>query len=202
MQRGFTRKAIASPTPFLDFSSMSGDRYIISDQHAVYYLTCTIVQWIDLFTRVEYKDVIVDSLNHCIKEKNLVVYAWVIMSNHIHLVAYCNEPGSISAFLRDFKKFTSKKFIEIMSEINESRQEWLLDKFAFEAKRTRRAENYKIWKDDNHAIDLTNIDVMEKINYIHNNPVKAGIVDNPEEYIYSSARDYAEKKGLVNITIV
>jgi len=66
-----------------------------------------------------------------------------------------------------------------MESINESGSEWLLDKFAFEARRTRRAEKYKIWKDDNHPIDLTDIDILEKINYIHDNPVRAGLVRYP-----------------------
>ena len=90
-----------------------------------------------------------------------------------------------------------------MVEIPESRREWMLDKFAFEAKRTRRAENYKFWKDSNHAIYLNDgIDVWDKISYIHNNPAKAGIVDNPEDYIYSSARDYLGTKGLLDIEVL
>ena len=181
---------------------MSGDRYVISDQHASYFVTCTVIHWIDLFTRKDYKDIIVDSLNHCIEKKHLVVYGWVIMTNHIHLAARCNPPGEMSGFLRDFKKFTSKKFIKTMEAINESREDWLLDKFSFEARRTNRAENYKVWKDDNHAIDLSHINIMEKIDYIHNNPVRAGLVDYPEHYVYSSARDYAGEKGLVNVTLV
>lgn len=92
-----------------------------------------------------------------------------------------------------------------MNEINESRREWLLDKFAFEARRTQRARDYKIWTDDNHAIDLDQmkIDMLNKIDYVHNNPVEAGIVYNPEDYIYSSALDYARKgKGLLEVTVV
>ena len=74
----------------------------------------------------------------------------------------------------------------------------MLDKFAFEAKRTARAKNYKVWRDDNHAIELGfSIDIWNKINYIHNNPARATWVDNMDEYIYSSARDYAGQKGLV-----
>lgn len=181
---------------------MSGDRYQISDQHAPYFITCTVVRWIDLFTRKDYKDIIVDSLNHCVREKSLTVYGWVIMSNHIHLVGRCDPPGEMSGFLRDFKKFTSKKFTTTMQFISESRREWLLDKFSFEARRTRRSEVYKIWKDDNHAIDLSSIDVMEKIDYVHNNPVRAGLVEYPEHYVYSSARDYAGEKGLVEVEVV
>ncbi|WP_197060176.1 transposase [Sporocytophaga myxococcoides] len=66
---------------------MAGDRYFISDQYVPYYITCTVIKWIDLFTRRDYRDVIVDSLNHCCKEKSITIYAWVIMSNHMHLVA-------------------------------------------------------------------------------------------------------------------
>jgi putative transposase len=137
---------------------MSGDKYIIRNQHEAYFLTLTVVQWVDLFSRKEYRDIVTDSLNYCIEHKNLELYAWVIMTNHIHLVASCKEPFKLSDFLRDFKKFTSKRFIDKISEIPESRRDWLLDKFSFEARRTKRAENYKIWMDDNHAGRVGDID--------------------------------------------
>lgn len=182
---------------------MSGDRYKIQDQKGLYFLTLTVIHWIDAFSRSEYRDIIVDSLNYCIKEKGLVVNSWVIMSNHIHLIARVKEPNRMSDVLRDFKKFTSKQILKSIIEILESRKEWLLDKFAFEAKRTRRAENYKFWKDSNHAIYLNDgIDVWEKVNYIHLNPVKARIVDKEDEYIYSSARNYTGRVGLVNIAVI
>ncbi len=145
-----------------------------------------------------------DSLNYCIKEKGLILNSWVIMSNHVHLIGRVESDIGMSGFLRDFKKYTSKKIAKLILEIPESRRDWLLDKFAFEAKRTGRAKQYKIWKDDNHAIDLTNnsIDICAKINYIHMNPVKARWVDNPEDYLYSSAIDYANGKGMVSIELV
>jgi hypothetical protein len=92
-----------------------------------------------------------------------------------------------------------------MNEINESRKEWLKDKFSFEAKRTQRAKEYKIWTDDNHAIDLDQmkIDMMSKIDYFHNNPVESGIVFQAEDYVYSSALDYTRKgRGLIEVTII
>ncbi len=181
---------------------MSGDKYHISDQQATYFLTLTVVRWVDIFSREYYRTILVDSLNYCIKEKGLTVYAWVIMSNHVHLVARCEAPYRMSDFLRDFKKFTSKRIAAAVQEIPESRKFWLLDAFAFEAKRTRRAEEYKIWKDDNHAIDLTEIDVIEKLNYIHENPVRAGLVTVPEHYVYSSACDYVGQTGLVKIEVI
>lgn len=181
---------------------MSGDRYFIIDQHQTYFITCTIVEWIDLFTRTHYKEIITDSLNHCIKAKGLKVNGWVLMTNHLHLLARCEEPHRMSDFLRDFKKFTSKKLVEAILNEPESRREWLLDKFGFEARKTGRAENYKIWKDDNHAIDMYGIDMMQKLAYIHDNPVRTMIVADPEDYLFSSARDYADQKGLVEMELI
>ncbi len=181
---------------------MSGDSYKIEDQHATYYITYTVVYWVDLFTRLNYKQTIIESLQYCIKNKGLKLNAWVIMSNHIHFIGRCDPPHTMSDFLRDFKKFTSKQFIKSIESSEESRRNWLLDKFAFEAKRTNRAENYKIWKDSNHPIDLALVDPLQKIDYIHNNPVRAGIVYNPEDYVFSSATDYAGGKGLLEVELV
>ena len=180
---------------------MSGDRYKIGDQHAIYFLTLTIVDWIDLFTRKEYCFIVVDSLNYCIKEKGLEVFSYVIMSSHVHLICRVNEPYNLSDVLRDLKKFTSKEFIKTMQRIGESRREWLLSIFSFEAKRIGRARNYKIWRDDNHAIEIGGyIPIEQKVNYIHNNPVKAMIVEKAVDYIFSSAGDYADVRGYVDVT--
>lgn len=181
---------------------MSGDRYKISNQNAVHFLTLTVVHWIDLFTRKEYNYILTDSLNYCIKEKGLEVVSYVIMPSHVHLVCRVNEPFQLSDVLRDFKKFTSKKIVEAIMELPESRREWLLDKFSFEAKRTGRTENYKVWKDDNHAVEVVDyISIQQKVDYIHNNPVLAQIVRNPQDYVFSSAGDYSEQKGYVEVLV-
>ena len=125
----------------------------------------------------------------------------VINALSIILVANEDERG-MSGLLRDFKKHTSKEIADAIQEIPESRREWLLDKFSFEARRTGRAKNHKLWKDHNHAIDLSNIDMMNKIDYIHDNPVEAGIVGNLEHYLYSSAMDYPGRRGMVKVEVV
>jgi putative transposase len=179
---------------------MSGDRYKIADQHAVYFLTFTVVEWIDIFSRKEYKYIIVDALNYCISNKGLNVYAWVLMSNHLHLIAKAQENHSLSDIIRDFKKFTSKEIVRTIKEIPESRRDWLLDKFSFEARKTKRAKNYKLWKDDNHAVLLATTEMLlQRINYIHQNPIRQIIVEHPEDFLFSSAVDFAGKKGMVNI---
>ncbi len=96
-------------------------------------------------------------------------------------------------FLRNFKKFTSKEIFTQIIEIGESRREWYLNKFEFDAKLTRRVKDYKIWTDDNHAIEIFEyISIEEKINYIHQNLVKGMIVKSAEQYVFSSAIDYAD----------
>jgi len=176
---------------------MSGDSYKIVNQHGIYFLTLTVVEWVDLFTRKDYSLIVVDALNYCHQQK----YSWCIMSSHVHIVCKVNEPNKLSDVLRDFKKHTSKQFIKTMNEIGESRREWLQNKFSFEAHRIGRAENFKIWKDDNHAIEIGGyINIETKINYVHNNPVQAMLVSKAEDYVFSSARDYTDENGLVAIT--
>jgi putative transposase len=180
---------------------MPGDRYRIGNQNDIYFLTITVVDWVDLFTRKDYAIIVVDSLKYCIENKGLEVFAYCIMSSHIHIVCRVKEPFTMSGFLRDFKKFTSKEISNKVIEIGESRREWLLNKFEFEAKRTGRAKDYKIWTDDSHAIEIFGyIRIEEKINYIHQNPVKAMIVYSAEQYVFSSAIDYGDGIGLIKIT--
>ena len=132
---------------------VSGDKYTITDKAGCYFVTFTVIHWIDIFSRKEYRDIIVDSLNYCIAEKDLKVYAWVIMSNHVHLIITTKtDEGNISDIIHDFKKYTSKQIANEIQTINESRREWLLNAMSNEAQRIGRATNYKLWRDDNHAV--------------------------------------------------
>ena len=95
--------------------------YQIKEQDALYYLTLQVVDWVDVFTRQCYRDIVVDSMRYCQLNKNLQVFAYVIMSNHIHLIAN-SATGELSATLRDFKKFTSKAILQQIAEGRESRR--------------------------------------------------------------------------------
>ncbi|WP_317174253.1 transposase [Chryseobacterium muglaense] len=96
--------------------------YTIKDQEKPHFITCTVVDWIDIFTRKVYKDIAVSSLEYCIKEKGMILYGYVIMSNHIHLIVQSKE-GKLSDLIRDFKKFTSKNILEAIQTEPESRRE-------------------------------------------------------------------------------
>ena len=172
------------------------------NREGMYFLTMTIVDWVDLFTRPELSDVIVASIKHCQKEKGLVVYAWCIMSSHVHLIISSNQEKP-SDIIRDLKKFTSKELVKEIFTINESRREWLLNAFAKAGQRLHRISKNKVWQDGNRPKELeTNHFIQQKLDYIHNNPVEARLVDEPEHYVYSSARDYAGQKGLIEVVFI
>ena len=173
--------------------------YQIKDQAGLYYLTFQVVYWIDVFMRKEYRDIVIDSLRYCQQHKSLEIYGYVIMSNHIHLLlrSGCED---LSGTIRDFKKHTSKAIVEAAKSSQESRQSWMLRLFAHAAKRQNKEGTYQLWTHENHAcLAYSNEFIQEKLSYIHNNPVRAGIVEHPEDYIYSSARSYAGKESLLDI---
>ncbi|MFK7953495.1 MAG: transposase [Ekhidna sp.] len=181
---------------------MSGDRYLISDQNAVYFVTFTVVGWIDVFTRKGYKNEIVDSLNYCISNKGLKVYAWCLMSNHLHLIIQAKEEYRLSDIIRDFKKFTAKAILKRIATEPESRRDWMLNQFEYAGRNLKRISKYKFWKDDNHAIELESHMMDARLDYIHNNPAEALIVSEPEHYLFSSAVDYAGGKGFVDVELL
>ena len=175
-------------------------KYTIKDQNAAYFLTLTIVGWIDVFTRKIYRDIVIESLKYCQKEKGLEIYAFVIMSNHLHLIVNAKEGYSLSDIMRDFKKYTSKQIIMACHDNTESRREWMLSIFGLAGKTNSNNKYFQVWKQDNHALELySNKFIIEKLDYIHNNPVRSGIVVKPEDYLYSSARIYADMEGVINI---
>ena len=166
----------------------------------LYFLTHTIVDWIDIFTRRELADIVVDSLDHCIRQKGLELYAWCLMPSHLHMIARSptRDERELSNIMRDFKKFTSGEIIRTIGRIGESRREWLLKHFK------AGPNKYQVWQEGMHPIALfTRRFTEQKLIYIHENPIAAGLVDEEEHYRLSSARDYAgSKKGLLDIVFV
>ena len=174
--------------------------YTISDQYKPYFITATVVDWIDVFTRQNYRDIIIDSLKYNIENKGLIVYAYVIMSNHLHFIIQAKN-GNLSDILRDFKKHTSKAILKMFIEEPESRREWMLDRFNKAKESHQRNTNFQFWQYGNHAEEIYSQPFFwSKIDYIHFNPVRAGIVKRPQDFIYSSANNYIDSVGLIKVT--
>ena len=181
-------------------------RYKIHNQNATYFLTLTVVGWIDVFTRKACKDIVIDSLRYCQENKGLNIYAYVIMSNHLHLIVNVSEPNQLSNVLRDFKQFTAKKIKDYLLTIKkESRRKWMLKLLKWFAKNAigEKERDFMLWQAGNHPIEVYSPKVIEqKLQYIHLNPVRAGIVHKAEHYVYSSASNYFLGKGILDITVI
>ena len=176
-------------------------KYKFRNPEALCFVTFTTVNWIDVFTRSLYKDIVVESLNYCIKNKGLIVYAWVIMSNHVHLVIE-RRSVALEDVLQDLKKYTSRAILKAMEENpQESRKAWMLWMFERAGKKNSNNSKYQFWQQHNQPIELTlqAFAIDGAIEYIHNNPVKAGVVYRPEKYPYSSAINFAGGKGKVDV---
>lgn len=172
--------------------------YKIYEKDGAYFLTFQIVGWVDIFTRPDYCEAVIESFQYCQRNKGLNLFAFVIMSNHIHLIAQ-SEVGDLSGFIRDFKSFTSKSFVEIMKSDRESRKEWMEMVFKYHAK-FKGGQTYQLWTHENHAEYIYSQKFLEqKVHYIHNNPVRSGIVVNSEDYLYSSARNYAGLESVIDV---
>ena len=153
----------------------------------------------DVFSRKRYRDILVDSLNYCIKHQGFEVFAYVIMSNHVHLLSRAGN-DNLSDVLRDFKRHTSRMIVNSLKGEPESRREWMLRIFEEAGSKLQNVEKYQVWTHENHAEEVFSPEfTLQKIKYIHENPVRAGIVAYPEHYLYSSACDYAGQIGPVNI---
>ena len=176
--------------------------YKIKDQEGVYYFMLQVVHWADVFTRQIYRDIVIDGFRYCKDNKGLDIFAFVIMSNHIHLLTKSYR-GELSDTVRDFKRHTSKKIVEQILVGRESRREWLLSIFEPAAKQHKRNNKYQFWTHENHPEHIySNKFIAQKIIYIHENPVRGGIVESPEEYIYSSAKAYAGEDCILDVTVL
>lgn len=182
---------------------MSSENYRIRNQHSVYFLTFTVTDWVDVFTRRNYRDIIAESLAYCRKNKGLQLFAWCLMTNHIHMVCTTDPPFKMSDFVRDFKKFTAKAVLFDIQSLPESRKDWMLYRFEYAGKFDNRIQKHRFWQDKSHPIELTTTEMIEqKINYIHENPVKTGLVCTAEDYLYSSAQNYAGLNSVVEIDFI
>ena len=191
--------------PYLDQAIMDIKNRITGE---VFFVKDTVVDWVDIFTRPIYRHIIIESLQYCQKEKGLIIYAWVIMTNHMYMIVGSKGENKVSDILRDFKKFTSKEIIRtLLVESTESRRDWMLNRFEYAGKNDKKIKNYRFWQEGNDAQEIFLNDYFnQKLNYIHNNPVKAEFVNRAENYKYSSAIDWVPmaigRKGLLEVTLV
>ncbi|GAA4319602.1 REP-associated tyrosine transposase [Flaviaesturariibacter amylovorans] len=173
---------------------MSIGGYKIRNQAEVHFLTFTVVEWADVFTRADYCELLIRDLKYCQQYKGLNLHAWCLMSNHLHLLA-SSATGDLSALVRDFKKVSAKRIVAAIGANQcESRRAWLLRHFRDAAADNTRNSGFQFWIQNNCPQEcFAPAFTVQKLNYIHFNPVKSGVVERPEHYRYSSARAYLNR---------
>lgn len=180
-------------------------KHKIRDQHGLNFLTCTVCGWVDIFNHSAYRDIVLENLKFCSENKGLQIWGYVIMSNHIHLIANTKPPFKLEAVMRDFKSYTARRILDSLLDqtIPESRREWLMHMFSYFAHRRKGTQAHKLWQSGNHPVELYSEKVtMQKLQYIHANPVRAKWVHKPEEWIYSSASNYALGHGVFDVKLL
>jgi REP element-mobilizing transposase RayT len=178
------------------------DKYKMYDPEAAYFITMTVVDWINVFKLNSNTLLIVESLKYCQQCKGLEIYGWCLMPNHLHMIARAAGQLTLPEILRDFKKFTSKAIIRHIKDQPGGDRNWMLSRFESHGKPLKRIERYKVWQDGNHAKIIYSTSIFhQKLDYIHRNPVKKKLVEHPEDYRYSSARNYAGLESLVDIVL-
>ncbi len=176
-------------------------KYKVGEDAIPHFVTFSVVGWIDVFSREQYKELFVGSLKYCQENKGLVLHAWVIMTNHVHLIISSNT-NKIEHIVRDVKKYTSKQIIKaIQDNSSESRKEWMLNIFSYTGKHNNNNKDFQFWQQDYHPIELSsNEKIKQRLDYLHENPVRSGLVWEPWHYKYSSGIDYyTNEHGLLKI---
>ncbi len=179
-------------------------RYRFGDSDYAHFVTFSVINWIDALSRPQYKDIVINSLKYCIDNKSLSLHAWVIMNNHVHLIISSRE-NKLENIMRDLKRHTSKELLKAIDDnIQESRKSWMMWLFKSAGEENSNNKDYQFWQQDNHPILLGDeVMMQQKLRYIHENPVRAGIVYEPQHYVYSSAINYYENKdGLLPLELL
>ncbi len=173
---------------------MARSRYKIYEPTHPHFITCTVLNWIPLFTRKESVEILFESFRYLQKSDDLKLYAYVILENHLHIVAQSND---IAKSMAKFKRHTARELIKLLQKEN---VKTILDQLAFYKKAYKSDREYQLWQEGlQPKLIQTDAMMISKINYIHQNPVKRGYVDEALHWRYSSARDYEGMSGLLEV---
>lgn len=173
---------------------MGRSRYKVFEETYPHFVTCTVIHWIPIFTRIESTNIIFESLKYLQKSDNLKIYSYVILENHLHMIISSDD---ISKTMKKFKSFTAKELIKLLQKSN---AKTILDQLAFYKKAHKTQTTYQVWQEGFQPKLIKDEKMMiERINYIHNNPIKRGYIEKAKHWRYSSARDYEDIEGLIEV---
>src|SRR5690625_5029310 len=175
-------------------------RYKFYNPEGAYFVSFATVNWIDVFIKDIYLNILANSITYCREAKGMECFAYCLMPNHVHLI-FRDENGNPSGLLRDYKKFTAKAVLKaIAGNSREAKKEKLLSIFKKAGENNPQVSKYQFWQHNNLPIELwSTAFIKQKLLYIHQNPVEAGLVTETTEWKYSSARNYAEMDAMIEV---
>ncbi len=160
-------------------------RYRIIDEEQLYFITSTVQKWIPVFTSEKYFEILIDSFKYSQREKNLKIYSYVILDNHFHSILSGNN---LRQTISSLKSFTAAKIID---QLKTDDKDWLLNQLQYYKLKHKTKSEYQFWQEGFHPQIIYSEEVFkQKAEYIHYNPVKRGLVTEPEYWRYSSAASY------------
>ncbi len=173
---------------------MSRTRYRIFETEYPYFLTCTIVGWVPVFTRREAVDIVLGAWRFLQREREFLLFGYVVLENHVHLIA---RAPRLSATIQSFKSFAARRLIDLFKSRS---ADVLLRQLRAHKLRHKKESQYQLWQEGSQPKQIQSDEMMwQKLEYIHANPVKRGYVDDPLHWRYSSARNYAGQPGLIEV---
>jgi REP element-mobilizing transposase RayT len=173
---------------------MSRTRYRIFEQEYPYFLTATVVAWLPVFAHAPFVDIVLDSWRFLQRERGVRIFGYVILENHLHWIASATD---LSEQVGRFKSFTARRIIDEMGRRGFST---LLEELRYFKLRHKIDQSHQLWQEGSHPQQIQNEEMMlQKLEYLANNPLRRGYVDDPAHWRYSSARNYAGAKGLLDV---
>ena len=173
---------------------MTVSRYRFLEIDQPYFVTCTVVGWLPVFTRPEAVQILLNSWQFHSENRNLRLFAYVVLENHLHFIG---QSPDIAQAVQDFKSYTAHKLLALLRQ---NHAQTILTQLAQNKSESRSNRTHQLWIEGSHPEQILSFEMlMQKLEYTHNNPVKRGYVDEPEHWRYSSARNYCGKTGLIPV---
>jgi putative transposase len=175
-------------------SGMTRSRYRFFEAEYPYFVTATIVGWLPVFTRPEAVEIVYDSWQYLQQNRGLQIFGYVILENHLHLIAKADDMSDV---MKKFKSFTARALIELLEQRSASD---LLRQLRAHKLLYKTQSDYQVWQEGSHPQQIQSDEMMlQKLEYMHNNPIARGYVDDGVHWRYSSARNYAGLPGMIDV---
>ena len=175
---------------------MARSRYRFGEEYLPHFMTSSIVAWLPAFSYPEYAEIVLDSWRLLQSERKIKILAWVMLENHIHWIAAGPE---LSQRVREFKSYTATTILKAMERRG---AKTLLQELKYFKLRHKTDQRHQFWQEGSHPQAISSAKIMwQKVEYIHNNPLRRRYVRDPTHWCYSSASDYAGIPGLLDVVV-